>query len=73
MRRAGEILALEKILRISYQRVPGKVIEVELELEQSSAVVSYKKGDPQGLEGVLLNSEAYSVIEILEVSPYEQA
>ena len=38
MRRAGDILPLEKILKISRQRLSGKVIEVELEKEDGVLV-----------------------------------
>ncbi len=66
MRQSGEILALEKILQISRQRVRGKVIEVELEQEDNRLVYELEildrdnrvwKVDIDALSGSILQVE----------------
>lgn len=47
MRQAGDILSLEKILEISRQRMPGKVIEVELEREDGKLIYELEILDEQ--------------------------
>jgi uncharacterized membrane protein YkoI len=47
LRQAGDILSLEKILEISRQRMPGKVIEVELEREDGKLIYELEILDEQ--------------------------
>ncbi|MCF6191499.1 MAG: PepSY domain-containing protein [Cocleimonas sp.] len=47
--RSGEILPLEKILEITRKKIPGRILEVELEHEDKQLIYELEVLDPKGI------------------------